>query len=338
MNANCAACRLAKVKCDRVQPTCGRCSRHGIACVFDQRRSRWDVVNVSNKTAPPTAVAQDPAYAELAASLSMFKSRASVSCFRARLFEQLGRLVDLAIQRDDAAALSWATALMHEHGFSLSDFPALHRDSGSALHDVDESLRADADFGFAPALAAVFHDVHPCFGWVQVGTGEKTVVANAAFPADAHELQAAQSLESQADLCGVHRADYTRGAEACYAAVGAEIARAAARGESAEEVLLVLPPRPSRMLVRAPHTAAEKRFRLVITHTHIHISRGGKRVAGIVQYAPAPSANSGGGGGGGGRKRKAAEGLSGLLSDAQLEQWLQEVGSSDAMLEGLLGL
>ena len=140
MNANCAACRLAKVKCDRVQPTCGRCSRHGIACVFDQRRSRWDVVNVSNKTAPPTAVAQDPAYAELAASLSMFKP--SVRCIRARLFEQLGRLVDLAIQRDDAAALSWATALMHEHGFSLSDFPAFHRDSGSALHDVDESLSA----------------------------------------------------------------------------------------------------------------------------------------------------------------------------------------------------
>ena len=97
-------------------------------------------------------------------------------------------------------------------------------------------------------------------------------------------------------------------------------------------------PSLSRMLVRGPHAAAEKRFRLVITHTHIHISRGGKRVAGIVQYAPAPSANSGGGGGGRGRKRKAAEGLSGLFSDAQLEQWLQEVGSSDAMLEGLLGL
>ena len=67
-------------------------------------------------------------------------------------------------------------------------------------------------------------------------------------------------------------------------------------------------------------------------------SRGGKRVAGIVQYAPAPIANSGGGGRRRGRKRKAAEGLSGLLSDVQLEQWLQEVGSSDAMLEGLLGL
>ena len=41
-------------------------------------------------------------------------------------------------------------------------------------------------------------------------------MANAAFPVDARQLQEAQSLESQAELCGVHRADYVRGAEQCH--------------------------------------------------------------------------------------------------------------------------
>ena len=86
MNANCAACRLAKTKCDRVQSTCARCSRLGIACVYDERRSRWDAGNVKMKM-PPAAVAQDPAYAALASSLAKFKP--GVRCFRARIFEQL---------------------------------------------------------------------------------------------------------------------------------------------------------------------------------------------------------------------------------------------------------
>ena len=49
-----------------------------------------------------------------------------------------------------------------------------------------------------------------------IGNLEKQVMANAAFPVDARQLQEAQSLESQAELCGVHRADYVRGAEQCH--------------------------------------------------------------------------------------------------------------------------
>ena len=332
MNANCAACRLAKIKCDRVQPTCARCARLGIACVYDERRSRWDAGNV--KTAP-AAVAQDPAYEGLASSLAKFKP--GVRCFRASVFEQLRQLVDLAIQKDDAVAISWATSLMHEHEFLPSDFPAFHRYSGTAL-DVNEPLAADANFGFAPTLALAFHGTHPAFGWVQVGNLEKQVMANAAFPVDVRQLQEAQSLESQAELCGVHRADYVRGAEQCYAAIGAEIARTAAQGGGGEESLLVLPPRPCRMLVHSlVSPSAEKRFRLFTVRTHIHISRGGERVAGVVQYVPAPS-TKGGGSGGRGQKRKAMDELGGLFPDSQLDEWLQEVGGSDAMLEGLLGL
>ena len=275
MNANCAACRLAKTKCDRVQPTCARCSRLGIACVYDERRSRWDAGNV--KTAP-AAVAQDPAYAALASSLAKFKP--GVRCFRARIFGKLRQLVDLAIQKDDAVAISWATTLMHEHGFVPSDFPAFRRDGGTTALDAHEPLAADASFGFAPTLALAFHGTHPAFGWVQVGNLEKQVMTNAAFPVDGRQLQEAQSLESQAELCGVHRADYVRGAEQCYAAIGAEIARTAAQGGGGEESLLVLPPRPCRMLVRSTDsTSAEKRFRLFIVRTHIHISQGGERVA-----------------------------------------------------------
>jgi hypothetical protein len=332
MNANCAACRLAKTKCDRVQPTCARCSRLGIACVYDERRSRWDAGNVKMA---PAAVAQDPAYAALASSLAKFKP--GVRCFRARIFEQLRQLVELAIQKDDAVAISWATSLMHEHGFLPSDFPTFRRDSGTA-RDVNEPLAADANFGSAPTLALAFFGTHPAFGWVQVGNLEKQVFTNAAFPVDACQLQEAESLESQAELCGVHRLDYVRGAEQCYAAIGAEIARIAARGGGGEESLLVLPPRPCRMLVRsADSPSTEKRFRLFIVHTHIHISRGGNRVAGVVQYAPAPS-TKGGGSGGSGQKRKAIDELNGLFTDTQLDEWLHEVGGSDAMLEGLLGL
>lgn len=335
MNANCAACRLSKTKCDRVQSTCARCSRLGIECVYDERRSRWDAGNVKTKT-PPVAVAQDPAYAALASSLAKFKP--GVRCFRARIFEQLCQLVDLAIQKDDAVAISWATTLMHEHGFVPSDFPAFRRDSGTTALDVNETLAADANFGFAPTLALAFHGTHPAFGWVQVGNLEKQVMANAVFPVDARQLQEAQSLESQAELCGVHRADYVRGAEQCYAAIGAEIARTAAQGGGGEESLLVLPPRPCRMLVRsADSPSAEKRFRLFIVRTHIHISRGGERVAGVVQYAPALS-TKGGSSSGRGRKRKAIDELNGVFTDTQLDEWLHEVGGSNAMLEGLLGL
>jgi hypothetical protein len=228
--------------------------------------------------------------------------------------------------------------LIHEHEFLPSDFPAFHRYSGTALDVNEQTLAADANFGFAPTLALAFHGTHPAFGWVQVGNLEKQVMANAAFPVDARQLQEAQRLESQAELCGVHRADYVRGAEQCYAAIRAEIARTAAQGGGGEESLLVLPPRPCRMLVHsAVSPSAEKRFRLFIVRTHIHISRGGERVAGVVQYVPAPS-TKGGGSGGRGQKRKAMDELGGLFPDSQLDEWLQEVGGSDAMLEGLLGL
>ena len=53
--------------------------------------------------------------------------------------------------------------------------------------------------------------------------------------------------------------------------------------------------------------------------------------------APAPS-TTGGGSGGRGQKRKAIDELNGLFTDTQLDEWLHEVGGSDAMLDGLLGL
>ena len=93
-------------------------------------------------------------------------------------------------------------------------------------------------------------------------------------------------------MCGVHRADYVRAAEQCYAAIGPEIARAreaaevgAARGGD-DEALIELPPSLSRMLVRAADAATDaaadaKHFRLFVVRTHIHISRGGTRVAGV---------------------------------------------------------
>ena len=226
---------------------------------------------------------------------------------------------------------------MHEHGFLPSDFPAFRRDSGTA-RDTNESLAANVNFGSVPTLALAFSGTHPAFGWVQVGNLEKQVFTNAAFPVDACQLLEAESLESQADLCGVHRADYVRGAEQCYATIGTDIARMAAPGSGVDESLLVLPPRPCRMLVRsADNPSAEKRFRLFIVHTHIHISRGGERVAGVVQYAPAPS-TTGCGSGGRGQKRKVIDELNGLFTDTQLDEWLHEVGGSEAMLDGLLGL
>ena len=42
-------------------------------------------------------------------------------------------------------------------------------------------------------------------------------------------------------------------------------------------------------------------------------------------------------GGGRGQKRKAIDELNGLFTDTQLDEWLHEVGGSDAMLDGLLG-
>ena len=60
-----------------------------------------------------------------------------------------------------------------------------------------------------------------------------------------------------------------------------------------------------------------------------------------MQYAPAPILSRlkiRGGGGRRGQKRKVSGELGALFTDAQLDEWLQEVGGSDEMLEGLLGL
>ena len=70
---------------------------------------------------------------------------------------------------------------------------------------------------------------------------------------------------------------------------------------------------------------------------HRRVEPRGERVAGVVQYAPALS-TKGGGSSGRGQKRKAIDELNGLFTDTQLDEWLHEVGGSDATLEGLLGL
>ena len=206
LNQNCVACRAAKVKCDRAEPACARCTRLGLSCEFDKRRSKWDTVQSSR---PPATLAEKPEYAELLQSIAKYKPGFSTHCYRDKLIELMNQLVEVAYLHDDAAAISWATMQMHMHGIPLSSCTSLQR----ASHPGD-GIQPGLDDALPAELATIFDDDHPGMGWVCVGD-RKAFVCNPAFPVTASQIAAARSLDETADLVGVVRSAPTRTHATC---------------------------------------------------------------------------------------------------------------------------
>ena len=67
LNLNCVACRAAKVKCDRAAPACSRCTRLGLTCEYDKRRSKWDT---TQGTKLPATLTDKPEYAQLVQAIA----------------------------------------------------------------------------------------------------------------------------------------------------------------------------------------------------------------------------------------------------------------------------
>ena len=244
VNLCCVACRAAKVKCDHATPTCSRCARLSISCEFEKRRSKWDS---SNARRPPAALVEQPEYESLILSLAKYKPGWSSKCFQDTVVDKLDQLVRAATLRDDAAAISWVTAQMHEHGIPLSKCPSFQRLADGGGNSSADVLDPTSHTSLPPALAAVYEGEEPCFAWVCIA-GRKTYMCNRAFPIDASQLQAAQSLEEMADLIGVARNDHARGMEDFHTALTAEKAQARRLSPYSSPVspLTHSPPLPSR--------------------------------------------------------------------------------------------
>ena len=157
--------------------------------------------------------------------LDQFERNADQQQFMLTVIEKLDQLVRVAIRRDDAAAISWVTAQMHEHGIPLSKCPSFQRladgytTPSASVHD--RVLDATSHTILPPALAAVYEGEDPWFAWVCMDN-KKTFMCNRAFPVDASALQAAQSLEEMADLIGVARTDHARAMEDFHTVLTAE--------------------------------------------------------------------------------------------------------------------
>lgn len=136
-NTSCAACRLAKVKCIRHDPLtgadapddggqCSRCTRLQLECVSEKRRSKWDITR-TQPDEPPAGLASDPHYASLVSDLNKFKPIISTGlkpkCYANQVAPRLSRLIELALERDDSAALAFAVS--HIELFRLQ--PSLFR-------------------------------------------------------------------------------------------------------------------------------------------------------------------------------------------------------------------
>ena len=80
--ASCQSCRVAKVKCDRGDPCCARCARLGVPCVVDRKRSRWEGVRATSRSAAPPRIAEDPEYADLVSALAKYPPGAESACFK----------------------------------------------------------------------------------------------------------------------------------------------------------------------------------------------------------------------------------------------------------------
>ena len=197
MNLNCVACRAAKVKCDRGRPECGRCNRLSLSCEFEKRRTKWDT---SQSSQLPAALTEKPEYAELVLSIAKYKPGFSTNCYRDKLIDMINRLVEAAYCHDDAAAISWATRQMHEHGIPLSRCTALQRTANAG-----SSSSPPFDDALPTELAAIFDSDDPCMGWVCGPGDRKAFVCNPTFPVAANQLAAARNLDEAADVIGISR-------------------------------------------------------------------------------------------------------------------------------------
>jgi hypothetical protein len=205
-NTSCAACRLAKVKCIRHEPStsadapddggqCSRCARLQLECVSEKRRSKWDVSR-SQPEEPPAGLAADPDYAALITDLTKFKPVIGTGlkpiCYASQVVPRLCRLIELALERDDSAALAFAvshidlfrlqpSAFRHvlAGGSTSSHFPV---DRSPLDDDIDSprtvspppSVGWSPDSGpltpmdLPPYMAAHFDSDIQCMSWVSM--------------------------------------------------------------------------------------------------------------------------------------------------------------------------
>ena len=153
MNTCCAACRVAKVKCDIQQTggTCTRCAKLGIECTVEKRRSKWD--NRQAKELQTMAAPSSPqaaVYGQIITQIMQFPPNQSC-CFKWKVQTLLADLIELAIKNKEAATLSWAMGQVAAHGIPLDHFEAFQRGSGAlaedeslvgSLSEPDEPLRS----------------------------------------------------------------------------------------------------------------------------------------------------------------------------------------------------
>ena len=216
MNVSCTACRLAKVKCvyDEDSQRCKRCTRNGIECLQEKRRSKWDSVQKRAKvpSTPALVAPSAPAkYGELISALTSLTSAPGCSsCFRHTIKERLGELIELTIAQNDAATLAWAMGQVAAQGFSLDAFPHFRRGvegppaSKGPLEDCSPLL------SLPPEISKLFVGPLPCLLSVSDTDQPKRYLVNAHCNMSVANIDAAQSPEALYAALNAHPSDAKR--------------------------------------------------------------------------------------------------------------------------------
>ena len=356
--ASCQACRVAKVRCDRGDPCCARCGRLGVPCVVDRKRSRWESVRATSRAAAPPGIAEDLDYAGLAYALGKYPPGAESACFKFQVRALLETLISKAIHKNDAAAISWATLLMNQHGFPLADFEAAFRrwrgNAGGAGIAEDNDGVADGRWatpeGIAtsmhPQLRDIFCSTRPSVAMVCVKDKPKRYFANAASHADIARLERAETWEESADAHRVHRTDYFRALEAY--TEGLKGIMQAMKDSGSNEIVSTIPPRLGRIVRDSGLSSAngssdsmssscsgakptKPTYELHRFQSMVHVSQGGECITSVLWTLPVKR---------GGRTGSSDVGSALTLSDADIfsddssldvAAWLDEIGGWDAL-------
>ena len=187
-NVCCAGCRIAKVKCERAEgdAACVRCTKLGIICVLEERRSKWDRVVPKNQQPPPNII-NDPVYAELVGRIMQLSAaNTGLSAVNTGLVELLSQMLELALATDGGEALAWTISLAHAHGVPPSRLGLTSRRIAAAAAPqpmppppLQPFLAAALPFG-APAMApGVGSSAQHAVGFAATAA---TVTAAAALP------------------------------------------------------------------------------------------------------------------------------------------------------------
>jgi len=153
-NISCAECRLAKVKCIRIEdgrgtPRCVRCTRFDLQCVTETRRSKWDAMR--SETPDPAGLARDPL--PIISAIDKIRSVSSTALhpcgYAAEQVLTLSLMIEAALERDDAQALAVATSSIDQ--FRLKPSMFAHALAGGKAHPMNDDLAtncgADLSYG-----------------------------------------------------------------------------------------------------------------------------------------------------------------------------------------------